>query len=814
MTKGDGYYGTYILSGSKPHQGYAGGIFFELARKIIENNGLLAGAVYAEDFTVEHIMTDDMEQLKRIVGVKYAESKVAEGLKRQILDNLETGRTILFAGTPCQVKEIHRYLGKSYENFYTIAIKCPGVICSRVWKDYLEETQSYGSIITEVYYPYRKEFGISQRKALIKFSHGTAYFRDEKDDKLLKLKNRGLIFKEECYQCHQIREEVQPDFFLETYYEQGIRDAIQEAGLTKTIIYSDKGYRLFAAIQDRLPYIKEITSSEGMLCPKTIKPGDYDHFWKYYDSYGFTFASNLMMAEMDISLKNRYQLKFLEKYAVLDSRGMPIERILKNWGLEKVILYGSGTLGKMIADKLNNLKMLYAVVEQETNEKEVVEKSSVPTRMIDEIRDSKLPVLIMPCCFMPDVITELVRAGVSRRRLVSLRLLIDLEYDEKVLNAVSHGVWDEKNDGIGNNYLITGAQFGNKGAQSMLFTAISELRRMHSDCEIYYLPIDNLANYPDSILSRYRFHIIREPMDIYSQFYELLPQLKAIVDVSGYALSSKWNSNYFIQILLLAKNNDIPIYFMPQSFGPFDFSPDWGEKIREGLRHAKVIYARETYGYNLLVRKYGLNNVQSSRDLVLQNKGLIDKYIYLEALKAEDYHLEAGSNVAIVPNIRNYEFGNREELLKVYKGFITELLKCNKNIYIVCHSDDEKACNDIYEMFLDNPHIFLYKKRLDCLEFSILVRQFQYIVASRYHAIVHAYKEGIPCVAIGWAEKYKELLSLFGQEAYVFDVRQTLDPKILINAVLAMEQKWEQEKKKIGKILPTLQTENCFDLIE
>ena len=65
MTKGDGYYGTYILSGSKPHQGYAGGIFFELARKIIENNGLLAGAVYAEDFTVEHIMTDDMEQLKR-----------------------------------------------------------------------------------------------------------------------------------------------------------------------------------------------------------------------------------------------------------------------------------------------------------------------------------------------------------------------------------------------------------------------------------------------------------------------------------------------------------------------------------------------------------------------------------------------------------------------------------------------------------------------------------------------------------------------------------------------------------------------------
>ena len=813
MTKGGRDYETYILSGSKPHQGYAGGIFFELARKVIEDNGLSIGAAYAEDFHVEHMAANNMEQLKRLIGVKYAESRINKELRRKILYNLDTGQVILFAGTPCQVKELYSYLGKTYENLYTIVIKCPGVICSRVWKDYVEETQSCGSIITEIYYPYRKEFGISQRKALIKFSHGTAYFRDEKDDKLLRLKNRGLIFKEECYQCGKEREEVQADFFLETYYEQGIRNAVQEEGLTKTTVCTDKGYRLFKTIQGRLSDVKKITTSGEKPCTKISKPGDYERFWKYYDLYGFTFASNLMMSEMDSSLKNRYQLKFLKQYTILDSKGISIEKCLKNWGLEKIILYGDGMLGKMIADKLNNAQMLYAVVNQGITEEES-EKTSIPVKKIDEIVDSDIPILIVPCYFMPDVITELVQAGISRKRLLPLRLLTSVEYDDKVLNGISHGVWDEKNGGIGEIYLITGAQFGNKGAQSMLFTAVSELRRIHPDCDIYYLPIDNLENYPDSILSRYRFHIIREPVEIYSQFYELMPQLKAIVDVSGYALSSKWNSGYFVQILLLAKNNDIPIYFMPQSFGPFDFPFELEKKIKEGLAHANVIYARETYGYDLLVRKYGLNNVQSSRDLVLQNKGLIEEHIYLETLRAEDYQLDTGSNVAVIPNIRNYEFGNRRELLKVYRELIAELLKCGKSIYIVCHSDDEKACNDIYELFSDNPHVLLYKKRLDCLEFSILVRQFQYIIASRYHAIVHAYKEGIPCVSIGWAEKYRELLSLFGQEAYVFDVRQAIDSQKLINAVLVMNEKWVREKGRICEILPTLQTENCFDLIE
>ena len=253
---------------------------------------------------------------------------------------------------------------------------------------------------------------------------------------------------------------------------------------------------------------------------------------------------------------------------------------------------------------------------------------------------------------------------------------------------------------------------------------------------------------------------------------------------------------------------------MPQSFGPFDFGLDWSDKIKGGLLHASMIFAREKKGYNLLTQQYDLKNVKMSKDLVLQNKGLIIENIYSKDINLGDYKLETNSNIAIIPNIRNYEFCDKDKLLYIYKRIIVKLLEKDKNIYILSHSDDEEACNDIYKLCADNKRIFMYKNKLDCLEYSILVKQFQYIIASRYHAIVHAYKEEVPCIAIGWAEKYEELLNMFDQEKYVFDVREKIDKGEILGAIENMDKTWIQEKEKLRKILPRLQMENCFDIIE
>ena len=97
---------------------------------------------------------------------------------------------------------MRHYLGEEYDSFYTVTVKCNGVIRSSVWEDYIAETQAQGSVISEMHFPYRGKFGISQNKVLVKFRHGTAYFRDEKEDKLFRLRKLRIAKLEEMSDKH------------------------------------------------------------------------------------------------------------------------------------------------------------------------------------------------------------------------------------------------------------------------------------------------------------------------------------------------------------------------------------------------------------------------------------------------------------------------------------------------------------------------------------------------------------------------------------------------------------------------------------
>ena len=108
----------------------------------------------------------------------------------------------------------------------------------------------------------------------------------------------------------------------------------------------------------------------------------------------------------------------------------------------------------------------------------------------------------------------------------------------------------------------------------------------------------------------------------------------------------------------------------------------------------------------------------------------------------------------------------------------------------------------------------MFEDEFDCLEFGEILNGFQYVIGSRYHAIVCAYKNHIPCIVIGWAEKYRELLECFGQEQFLFDVRDQISTERISAAVELMEKTYEREAEKIAEILLEVQKDNCFDALE
>lgn len=200
--------------------------------------------------------------------------------------------------------------------------------------------------------------------------------------------------------------------------------------------------------------------------------------------------------------------------------------------------------------------------------------------------------------------------------------------------------------------------------------------------------------------------------------------------------------------------------------------------------------------------------VQMSSDLVLQNTKILEKA--LRFFEPSHIQIKHGS-VGLVVNGRLYEQYGHDDILSKYIIIVDTLLKSKKNVYLLCHaSDDLGICSEIKKTFANDQRVVVLNEVLSCFSFENMVRSFEYIVAARYHSIVHSYKECVPCIALGWAVKYQELLCLMGQDEYILDIGHTNDSEI-VEAIQRMDMNQKKEREILKQNLKIVQSENCFD---
>ena len=213
------------------------------------------------------------------------------------------------------------------------------------------------------------------------------------------------------------------------------------------------------------------------------------------------------------------------------------------------------------------------------------------------------------------------------------------------------------------------------------------------------------------------------------------------------------------------------------------------------------------------MEKYGLTNVQLAPDLVLNNTGIDLKHIFREVPELCLPEIKDGS-IAVVPNGRSLSTGNSDRVMDLYAAAIAHALKQGKWVYLLHHaSADAGICRELKRRFEEKENVVLLEREFSCLEFNELVKRFDYLVASRFHSIVHGFKNGVPCIALGWAKKYEVLLGQFGQTEYLFDVRNNPTEEALTEAMDRMENNQSTEMNKICSHLADVQKTNVFDVL-
>lgn len=115
----------------------SGGVFFSVAKKIIENKGVVCGALFDNDLRLIHKCTSELSDVAKMMGSKYVQSYIGD-VYSQIKGYLNSDREVLFVGTPCQVAGLKSFLNGDYDNLFTIQLICHGVPSPLLFEKYKE----------------------------------------------------------------------------------------------------------------------------------------------------------------------------------------------------------------------------------------------------------------------------------------------------------------------------------------------------------------------------------------------------------------------------------------------------------------------------------------------------------------------------------------------------------------------------------------------------------------------------------------------------------------------------------------------------
>lgn len=385
--------------------------------------------------------------------------------------------------------------------------------------------------------------------------------------------------------------------------------------------------------------------------------------------------------------------------------------------------------------------------------------------------------------------------------------------------------------------VIVGASFDNKGAQSMLFTTVAALRRAYPDVKIFFAHsnaapgLNGKFLFEEIYYSKWRFEINADniginppgtPWGSLEETVQTIREADLLIDVSGFGLGSKRgvrDSFAYLNNIKIARAFNVPIILMPQSFGPFDFG-DYQNvmdaEIKNTLAYPEKIFAREYDGFFALSERYGFDNLDLQPDLVLASPKVKPADIYKTVPTISVPKVLEAPCVGIVPNLRGFDKGNPWQTLQAYYEMINFLLKEGKLVYLFRHSEEDLTpCTWLKALFAQDGRVVLWENDFSCFEYDAVCQQFDFLIVGRFHGIVHAYRNNIPCLLMGWAVKYRELAQLMYQSRYIFDLSAPdLDVRKIFSAIRDMEDNLTFNKKILRERLAQVQADAaCFDAV-
>lgn len=274
----------------------SGGAFWAFSKTIIDNGGIVYGAVQKDVDSIYHQRAETLEEIKAIRRSKYFQSDTRQTFA-QVKADLKEGRDVLYSGTGCQIAGLKAYLGKEFDNLITCDVVCHGVPSRKVWKAYRKEKEEReGKIIKDLVFR-DKSAGWSHNQYKITYQDGSV----EKEASTQQLFHagylQGLFYRPSCGVCRFASLPRVADVTLADYwqYQGRFRQLGNDLGVSLITVNSNRGQRL---LNDSTRYLAiELTEQEKALAScrhldeHPSENPDRANFFKLFNEAGYYAAA-------------------------------------------------------------------------------------------------------------------------------------------------------------------------------------------------------------------------------------------------------------------------------------------------------------------------------------------------------------------------------------------------------------------------------------------------------------------------------------------------------------------------------------------
>lgn len=261
----------------------SGGVFFVFADYILQQGGYVAGAVFTEGFMVKHIVSNNREDIEKMMGSKYLQSDTSE-VYPVVRKLLIEGKLVLFSGCACQVAALHTFLGKKeYKNLLTVDVVCHGVPSPGVFRNFVLERSG----VLDISFRDKELLGWTSGLCM-HYENGERTVENNMESPYMFVFLHDWILRNSCYDCH-FKKQKYSDVTLGDFW--GINTYAQfddGLGTSFVTVNTTKGLHLFrdtVNCQKEFATIQTIAAERFNPCiSRSVKPTEFRKvFFENYD---------------------------------------------------------------------------------------------------------------------------------------------------------------------------------------------------------------------------------------------------------------------------------------------------------------------------------------------------------------------------------------------------------------------------------------------------------------------------------------------------------------------------------------------------